>query len=140
MFCVYALFNVTAYLAPSPAVAIGSLAIAQLCGAMTNGPLMATIQTLIPSPMRAMSLAILYLFANLIGMGLGPFGVGMISDTLAPSAGTEALRFALLVFSPGYLWAAWHIVRAGKTIMSDLPDTGTVKSAAAYHVDSHGRA
>ena len=47
----------------------------------------AVIQTLVPKRMRATSIALIYLFANLIGMGLGPLAVGVLSDALRPLLG-----------------------------------------------------
>ena len=32
----------------------------------------------------------------------------------------ESLRYALLAFCPGYLWAAWHLWRASRTVSQDL--------------------
>ena len=49
------------------------------------GPTIAMIQTLSPPHMRAVSAAIKMLLLNLIGMGLGPLLVGVISDLLAPT-------------------------------------------------------
>jgi len=89
-----------------------------------NGPLYATIQTLAPERMRAMATAVVLLFANLIGMGLGPLAAGALSDGLRPWAGEESLRFALLMLSPGLLWAAWHAWRASHTVTQELAPLG----------------
>jgi MFS transporter, Spinster family, sphingosine-1-phosphate transporter len=67
-----------------------------------------------------MSIAVFYLFANLIGMGLGPWAAGALSDALAGSFGHESLRYALLAVCPGYLWVAWHFWLASGTIDRDL--------------------
>jgi MFS family permease len=122
MFSVFALFNMGAYLAPTAPLAFGLIAVAGVVGNMAQGPILATIQSLVPARMRAVALAILYLFANLVGMGLGPLGVGALSDALHPWAGDESLRYALLVFAPGYFWAAWHSWRASRTVMRDLAE------------------
>ena len=45
--------------------------------------------------MRAMSSAVFYLFLNLIGLGLGPLFIGILSDYLNPQFGQESLRWAL---------------------------------------------
>ena len=65
--------------------------------------------------MRAVSVAILFLFANLIGMGIGPLAAGVLSDALVSRVGSESLRDALLLLSPGYLWGAWHLWCASRT-------------------------
>ena len=61
-----------AYLATNAYVALGLIGIAGAGGALGSGPLFATTQTVVPERMRAISVSILFLFANLIGMGLGP--------------------------------------------------------------------
>jgi MFS transporter, Spinster family, sphingosine-1-phosphate transporter len=101
-------------------VALGFAGLSAVGGAATNGPLFSTIQTLIPAHMRAMSIAVVYLFANLIGMGLGPLVAGALSDALRPLAGDESLRYALLILCPGYLWGAWHLWRASESVNEDL--------------------
>lgn len=85
-----------------------------------TGPVFSTIQTIVPERMRALSIAIIYLFANLIGMGLGPLATGVLSDALRPWLGEESLRYALLILCPGYLWGGWHLWRASRTVMCDL--------------------
>src|SRR5690606_21609112 len=89
-------------------------------GNMCQGPILATIQTLVPAHMRAMSLALLYFIGNLVGMGLGPLAAGALSDALRPWAGEESLRYALFIFCPGHLWAAWHLWRASQTVVLDV--------------------
>jgi hypothetical protein len=46
------------------------------------------------------------LVMNLIGLGLGPTYVGMVSDFLQPSRGVHALQAALFALAPVYLIAA----------------------------------
>ena len=78
--------------------------------------------TSISPSQRATAVAIVYLFANLIGMGFGPLAAGMISDVLSPYAGDESLRYALLMLCPGYLWGAVHMWKASRTMgRSDGP-------------------
>jgi MFS family permease len=108
------------YLTSDRYVAFGLLAIFSLAFNLTPGPLLATVQTLVPQQMRATAIALIYLFANLIGMGVGPLAAGAMSDAFRPWAGEESLRYALLALSPGYFWVAWHVWRAGRTVAGDL--------------------
>jgi MFS family permease len=108
-----------AYLATDYRLAFGLLALAALTS-MAQGPMLATMQTLVQPPMRAMSIALVYLFANLVGMGLGPLAVGALSDALRPWLADESLRYALAAMCPGYIWAAWHLRKASRTVASDL--------------------
>ena len=117
---VYALLYVGAFLAPNYHLAVAALAVGNLGGSMVFGPILATIQTLVPARMRARSIALVYLFANLIGMGLGPLAAGVLSDVLRPLSGEESLRYALVLLAPGYFWAAWHLWLASQTVARDL--------------------
>jgi hypothetical protein len=109
-------------MAPTAYLAFAALTIACL-GNMAQGPILATMQTLVPPRMRALSIAIVYLFANLIGMGLGPLAAGAMSDALRPWFGEESLRYALAMLCPGYLWAAWHLWRASRTVTREIAAT-----------------
>lgn len=118
-FVFFAVVSPIAYLVPSATAAMSVLVLASL-GHAVLGPILATVQTLVPPRMRAMSLAIIYLFANLIGLGLGPLAAGVLSDALQPAFGAESLRYALVILCPGHLWAGWHLWRASQTIDHDL--------------------
>ena len=119
-YCSFAVFSALIYVAPTYPLALGAMGIAVTGLAMTNGPVLATIQTLVPARMRATSIATIYLFSNLIGMGLGPLTVGALSDGLRSAFGQESLRYALLAMAPGYLWGGWHLWRGSKTVANDL--------------------
>ena len=80
------------------------------------GPVYALLQRLVPDQMRATMLAVVMLFANLIGMGLGPQLVGILSDTLAPSQGADSLRYAMLIISCVALWGAYHLWQVGASV------------------------
>jgi MFS family permease len=134
-FVVFPLFKAYAFLAPDHYLALLGLAMASL-GTIAQGPMLASMQTLVASRMRAMSIALVYLCSNLIGMGLGPLAVGALSDTLQPWLGGESLRYALVALCPGYFWAAWHLWRASATVARDVKTTqvrveNTITSIAA---------
>jgi predicted MFS family arabinose efflux permease len=107
------------YIASNQYLAFAFLAVATFAGATVNGPLFATLQTVVPDRMRATSVAILYLFANLVGMGLGPLAAGALSDAFEPWLGEESLRYALLALCPGYVWGGCHLWQASKSVESD---------------------
>ncbi len=60
------------------------------------GPIVAVIQTLVTARQRAFAGALLLLVFNIIGLGLGPFLTGALSDYLAPTLGADSLRWALV--------------------------------------------
>jgi hypothetical protein len=53
-------------------------------------------------------------------MGLGPLATGTLSDMLRPWEGEDSLRYGLLILSPGFLWVAWHTLKASRTVAEDL--------------------
>jgi predicted MFS family arabinose efflux permease len=110
------------YLSEDPYVALLVFGIpAGIAGPMYLGPSFAMTQTLVKPHMRAMASAILLFIINLIGMGLGPWFVGFLSDALAPRYGVESLRWALVsIVSIGNVWATVHYLIAGRSFREDL--------------------
>ncbi|UTA49117.1 MFS transporter [Simiduia sp. 21SJ11W-1] len=60
------------------------------------GPAIAVTHNLSDSRMRAMGSALLFLVINIVGLGFGPLFVGVVSDWLGASMGSEGLRYAIL--------------------------------------------
>jgi predicted MFS family arabinose efflux permease len=89
-----------------------------------SAPAFSLIQRLVRDDMRATTLALVMLLVNLIGMGLGPQLVGIMSDALAPRFGPDSLRYAMLVTSLLALVASYEFWRVGKTVAADLALTG----------------
>jgi len=108
------------YLSMHRYTAIAMMAVAGLVVSLPNGPLFATLQSLLPVHKRATSTAVIFLLSNLIGAGLGPMAAGALSDALHPLFGLESLRYALLALCPGYLWGGWHLWRASQTVTRDM--------------------
>lgn len=84
------------------------------------GPTYALMQRLVPDDMRATVLAVIMLLVNLIGMGLGPQIVGILSDALTPTLHSDALRYAIVTTSVIALWSAWHFWQVGRSVHEDL--------------------
>jgi MFS family permease len=84
------------------------------------GPTFALLQRLVVPEARATTLAVVMLLANLIGMGVGPQIVGILSDLLKPISGDDSLRHAMLIASFLAIWAAYHFWQVSKTIDADL--------------------
>ena len=74
--------------------------------------------------MRAVAAGILLFILNIIGLGLGPQFVGILSDLLSPQYGNESLRYALLICSLVNMWAAIHYFIAGRHLANDLVAEG----------------
>lgn len=107
-------------LAPNAYWAFAWIGLSNLAATMVNGPQFAVIQTVVPERMRATSIAFVYLFGNLIGLGLGPWVAGALSDALQLTAGQESLRYAMLLLCPGFVWSAWYLWSAAKTAARDV--------------------
>lgn len=67
---------------------------------MYLGPAISVAHSMVPANMRALTSAILFFVLNLIGLGLGPLTIGIVSDLLQPSFGIESLRWALFTIVP----------------------------------------
>ncbi|MSP43523.1 MAG: MFS transporter [Alphaproteobacteria bacterium] len=85
-----------------------------------HGPCFGMTQALAPVRMRAMAAAVLLFVINIIGLGIGPQLVGIISDLLLPVYGDESLRYAMLIVSLVYAWAVFHFWMASRTLRQDL--------------------
>ena len=114
-------FHMLSYLSSNETMSFvfGSIVIGGLIP-LVSAPIYSAIQSLVEERMRAVALAFIFLLSNLIGFGFGPIAVGMLSDVLEPRFGQESLRYALLLFSPGYLWCAYHCWQTAKTIEGDI--------------------
>lgn len=114
-------FTCLFYLWPEGRTALLLSIPAAILGPTYIGPTMAMTQGLVKLRMRATASAILLFILNLIGLGLGPQAVGILSDLLAPTYGVESIRYALLsVVVTGSLWSAFHYFLAARTLREDL--------------------
>ena len=85
------------------------------------GNSLAMTHALVGLRMRAVASAILFFLINLIGMGLGPWGVGLLSDMLSAELRNESLRYAMLYLLPAAMaWSAVHFLLASRTLQKDL--------------------
>jgi predicted MFS family arabinose efflux permease len=108
------------YLAHSTAIALAAAVVPTLMGASYIGPAYSVTQGLVPLRMRARAIAILLFILNMIGLGLGPPGVGIVSDLLKPALGADSLRWALLSTVITGLIGAFCYWRASRTLKADL--------------------
>ena len=72
-----------------------------------NGPVWAAMQSASPLRMRAMATAIFLLVLNLVGLGLGPQIVGILSDVFQARYGEDGLRLALAMLVASGVLGAW---------------------------------
>jgi MFS family permease len=118
-----------AYTWPDRGVVVGLLFVSLLFGVMYLGPTFSTIQRLVTARERALGSALLLLVINLIGLGLGPWLVGVVSDAMnqiylaedAASAVAKAqgLRTALVIMVCINIWSFVHYMLAARTLDRD---------------------
>jgi len=80
----------------------------------------AMTQTLLPPASRALGAAILLFCINIIGLGLGPFVVGILSDFFSAEHGADGLRYALVIVTLLNIWGSYHYYLAGRSLRADL--------------------
>ena len=114
VFVLFSIIMAMTFLTPNKNTALLFLGLGVLPIASIAGPLFASIQGLVDARMRAMAIAVIYLMANLIGLGLGPLAIGAVSDAFLLRFGNESLRYALALFCPGYLIGALHLWLASR--------------------------
>lgn len=120
-------FLVWFYVADSAPLAVAVYFIAVLFQSCYLGPTFALIQTLAPLRMRAVWAAITLLVINLVGLGLGPTLVGILSDYFAPEYGQESLRQALFVIACATPLAIFCYWRAAKSLERQNPHRPSVE-------------
>ena len=91
--------------APSASAAWTLLLIGNAMNILWLGPVITAVQHLVPRPMRATASASFLLINNLVGLGVGPWLIGRLSDMLK-SHGADALRDAAVACLGFYLVAA----------------------------------
>jgi MFS family permease len=105
-----------AFLVESTFATIALYALPAVLAGAYLGPGFAIIQSHVPLRMRSVAAAINLFILNIVGLGLGPFSVGLISDLMADQAGVDSLRYGLLAMIPVGVWGAAHYWRAGVLI------------------------
>ncbi len=114
-------FFIAAMLTGSLTLSLGLLALPVLLGSLWYGPVFAAVQSLVRPQTRATAAAVLLFVVNLVGLGLGPLFVGILSTSFTGSMGeAEGVRWALLVSSVVGLIAALLFWLARRTIREEI--------------------
>ena len=98
-------------LAPSAPLALGLMVVAMLVGTIHGGVAGAALQMITPNRLRARMVALYFLVANLIGLGLGPTAIALITDFAFGRP--EALRYGLAIVTGVALPISALILTAG---------------------------
>lgn len=120
---------ILAYTLGSTEMVIATMFISLVFGVMYLGPSYATMQRLVDVRERALGSAVLLLIVNLIGLGLGPTLVGVVSDIFYNGflgdgiaehiAKADGLRWSLIVMVCINVWSFVHYMIAAKTLVRD---------------------
>ncbi len=110
-------FSVIAYTTDEPRLAVAMITLATLGNHMYSGLGHFVVQGLAKPRMRAMTSATALFVMNLVGFGLGPIAVGVLSDRFG--GGTQ-IRYALLSLLVCLAWASVHYLLAARSYRQDL--------------------
>jgi predicted MFS family arabinose efflux permease len=93
-----------------------------ILGATWLGPCLAVTHSLVGLRQRAVASAALFFIVNMVGLGLGPLLVGLLSDLMRPEFGdADGLRYAMIGTAlVAKTWAVGHFLLASKLITRDI--------------------
>ncbi len=115
-------FYILAILSPTLTLAFFVLLVPTALGLAWLGPVISAIQHLVRPDMRATASAIFLFINNLIGIGLGTYAIGALSDTLTAQFGDESLRYSILAGTGFYIIAAGLFLLASRWLEQDWED------------------
>lgn len=98
-------------LAPTAPVALGLMIVAMLVGTLHGGVAGAALQMITPNRLRARMVALYFLVANLIGLGLGPTAIALVTDL--GFGRPEDLRYGLAIVTAVALPIAAIVLSVG---------------------------
>ena len=112
-------FYLVGVLSPTLMTSVLIMIVPTALGLAWLGPVISAVQHLVPPNMRATASAIFLFVNNLIGIGIGTFAIGAISDGLQDRFGDESLRYAILAGTTFYLVAAAIFLLSARRLEQD---------------------
>ena len=112
-------FYLVGVLSPTLTISVLVMIVPTALGLAWLGPVISAVQHLVPPNMRATASAIFLFVNNLIGIGIGTFAIGAISDGLQGRFGDESLRYAILAGTTFYLMAAAIFLLSARRLERD---------------------
>jgi MFS family permease len=106
-------------LSPSAWMAITAKVVMAVGSSVAAGVAIAALQAFVEPHRRATAIAIVLFLHSLIGLGLGPYLVGLVSDLTHPYYGKDSLRYGLLSAAVFLPWSAYHYYRASRSSAQD---------------------
>ena len=99
-------FYLLGILSPTLVLTFFVLMVPTALGLAWLGPVISAIQHLVRPDMRATASAVFLFINNLIGIGVGTWAIGALSDGLQIRFGEESLRYSILAGTGFYVLAA----------------------------------
>lgn len=102
---------------PHPIAAMALLCLAFLAAGTLAGPVFGTVQDLVAPQARATAVAIIGVVGVVIGQGMGPVLVGVLSDALATGGNVDGLRLSMTlvalinIFTGLFFWLLANRIR-----------------------------
>ena len=115
-------FTFGVYLSDTSTASLTYFIIPAVAGTIYLGPCLAMVQALVPLRMRTVASAILLFIINIIGLGLGPQMVGVVSDLLTDRFAIESMRYALFFTGFVNVWSAFHFYMAARNLKAELAE------------------
>lgn len=103
-------------------LALGLSVVTTVFGGLWVGPSYALIQGLAGPRMRALAAAIFMMVVNIVGLGMGPYLTGALSDGLTARFGPAALTVSLCAVSMTGIVGAICFLLAGRTVIADVAE------------------
>jgi len=132
-------FQFSSYLAQSLWVVVPSFCLMFIFASMFFGPSFAVTQGLATLRTRSVATSILLFVQTIIGLGLGPFVAGAISDYLEPTHGAESLALGLVTVGLANIWAAAHYFAGARTLRENLASTERIVRSGSGREMAGGR-
>lgn len=121
---------VAVFLVDDAALAFSLIAVSSVFITMPTGAFWALMQDALSDAVRATGSAASTLITVFIGLGLGPFAIGLVSDLLNPAYAAESLRYALLITVGGGV-ALWTIPPTSLVVLysrkGEAPSAGVIR-------------
>ena len=114
-------FAISVYVVDNAYLALSMMIVPGIMSNVYLGNVLAMTHGLVGLRMRALASAVLFFIINIVGLGAGPWVIGMVSDMWSASLGAESLRQAMLwVIPPVMAWSICHLYLGSRELRNDL--------------------
>lgn len=114
-------FQISTFWVDDPYTALMCMVIPSILSNAYLGATIASVHSMVGLKMRAVSSALLFFILNIIGLGMGPTTVGLVSDMLVDQYSTDSLRYAMMYIVPTAMFVSgiFYLI-ASRFIREDL--------------------